>query len=89
VAVLLFFCTGGGQTRFSNCLDSSNSRLFSNGGGPHLRRELTLMPRFGFARPQRGMAAGASVFRPYLPYPPYLPYLPYLPYPPSPLPLCV
>ena len=28
--------------------------------GPHPRRELTLMPRFGFKCPQLGMAAGAS-----------------------------
>src|SRR6202521_2695558 len=27
--------------------------------GPHPRRELTLMPRFGFTCPQPGMAAGA------------------------------
>src|ERR1700681_869170 len=27
--------------------------------GPHPRRELTLMPRFGFTCPQLGMAAGA------------------------------
>jgi hypothetical protein len=28
--------------------------------GPHPRRELTLMPHFGFAHPQRAMAAGAT-----------------------------
>src|SRR5688572_8484843 len=31
--------------------------------GPHPQRELTLMPRFGFAWPQLGMAAGASFFQ--------------------------
>jgi len=34
--------------------------------GPHPRRELTLMPRFGFAWPQLGMAAGASAAVPAL-----------------------
>ena len=29
--------------------------------GPHPRRELTLMPRFGFSCPQLGMAAGAPL----------------------------
>jgi hypothetical protein len=28
---------------------------------PHPRRELTLMPRFGFSCPQLGMAAGAPL----------------------------
>ena len=46
--------------------------FFSNAGGPHPRRVLTLMPPLGFARPRLGMAAGA-------PYQPYLPYLPDLP----------
>ena len=30
--------------------------------GPHPRRELTLMPRFGFPCPQLGMAAGAPLY---------------------------
>src|SRR5712672_3289511 len=33
--------------------------FFSLAPGPHPRRVLTPMPRFGFARPQLGMAAGA------------------------------
>jgi hypothetical protein len=38
--------------------------FFSMALGPHPQRELSLMPRFGFACPQLGMAAGA----PDLPY---------------------
>jgi len=35
-------------------------QLFLLAPGPHPRRELTLMPRFGFACPRLGMAAGAA-----------------------------
>src|ERR1700675_1291547 len=42
--------------------------LLSLAAGPHPRRELTLMPRFGFTCPQLGMAAGAPL-RDLLPYP--------------------
>src|SRR5438552_18403534 len=34
-------------------------KRYSLAAGPHPRRELTPMPRFGFAWPQLGMAAGA------------------------------
>src|SRR5882762_581831 len=38
-------------------------RRFSLAPGPHPRRELTLMPRFGFTSPRLGMAAGAFHWR--------------------------
>src|SRR2546422_3151912 len=40
-------------------VDLRNTATFSLAPGPHPRRELTLMPRLGFARPRLGMAAGA------------------------------
>jgi hypothetical protein len=53
------------------------ANFFSLAPGPNPRRELTLMPRLGFAWPRLGMAAGAS------PASPALPALPALPGPPA------
>src|SRR5258706_13699173 len=39
--------------------------LTCTGCGAHPRRELTLMPRFGFTRAQLGMAAGATSSPPF------------------------
>ena len=42
-----------------NWLTRAAANFFSMAPGPHPRRELTLMPRLGFAWPRLGMAAGA------------------------------
>jgi len=49
------------STAFAGVLRLTRAIFFSLAPGPHLRRELTQMPRLGFARPRLGMAAGACL----------------------------